>query len=345
MRGPVSMVLVAALAFATACQTARDETPPPNVEALRENMRQAIWGHRDLPHSAGPLSLRRNISTKHFVDVPNLASIDELTFAAGLGLESVVYHLHPHRNNGYLVLYQEGHGDGFLAIAQTTLNGLVEKGFAVMAFDMPLTGLNAQNAPAVVLPDGSRYVPSGHNDLKRAEAAGAQAMAPFFTPLAAAIDHIVAQRRYKGIAMVGLSGGGWATHVYAAMDPRVELSYPVAGHVSNELKQGEKGPGDFEQNLDRPLYRVADFESIFFLGAAGQGRSQLQILNKYDTCCFWTRDRWPLFERYERRIQTWLEAGPGGHFEIHEDATHRGHRISAHALNVIRNDLHARWKL
>lgn len=327
-----------------ACDGGARSPSPPEAEALRARMRMLIWGERELPRADPPLAVRRDISSKHFVDVPNLASVDELTFDAGLGLRSVVYHLHPRQSNRHLVLYHEGHGEGFLAMAQTTINRFIADGFSVMAFDMPLTGVN-EDKVAVVLPDGTRYVPRRHDDLKRAEAAGAPALAPFFTPLAAALAYSSTEHRYEGIAMVGLSGGGWTTHVYSALDPRVQFSYPVAGHVSNELKRGEKGPGDFEQNLERPLYRAVDFETIFFLGAAGEGRRQLQILNKYDTCCFWTRGRRPLFDRYQRRIQGWLGDDRQDAFEIYEDATHKGHRISAHALDVILKDLHERWEL
>eukprot|EP01043_Picozoa_sp_COSAG02_P103688 COSAG02_NODE_39697_length_414_cov_0.596825_2_plen_47_part_01 len=35
--------------------------------------------------------------------------------------------------------------------------------------------------------------------------------------------------RYKHIVMVGISGGGWTTTVSAAIDPRIELSMPIAG--------------------------------------------------------------------------------------------------------------------
>jgi dienelactone hydrolase len=36
---------------------------------------------------------------------------------------------------------------------------------------------------------------------------------------------------YKRIVMVGLSGGGWTTTVAAAIDPRIDLSIPVAGSL------------------------------------------------------------------------------------------------------------------
>ena len=36
---------------------------------------------------------------------------------------------------------------------------------------------------------------------------------------------------YSKIVMVGLSGGGWTTTVAAGLDPRIDLSIPIAGSL------------------------------------------------------------------------------------------------------------------
>jgi hypothetical protein len=41
---------------------------------------------------------------------------------------------------------------------------------------------------------------------------------------------------YQRIIMGGLSGGGWTTTVAAAIDPRIGLSFPVAGSVPCDFR-------------------------------------------------------------------------------------------------------------
>ena len=58
--------------------------------------------------------------------------------------------------------------------------------------------------------------------------------------------------------MIGLSGGGWTTTLYAAIDPRVRLSFPVAGTLPDYLRLGRPGDkGDWEQFYP-DLYKVAN---------------------------------------------------------------------------------------
>lgn len=55
--------------------------------------------------------------------------------------------------------------------------------------------------------------------------------------------------------MVGLSGGGWTTTDYSALDPRITLSLPVAGSLPLDVPIGRSGR-DTEQYL-APFYDLA----------------------------------------------------------------------------------------
>src|SRR5262249_1050169 len=84
--------------------------------------------------------------------------------------------------------------------------------------------------------------------------------------------------------MVGLSGGGWTTTVYAAIDPTIRLSLPVAGTMPLWLRSGGS-VGDTEQTLSR-FYQIAGYPDLYVLGSHGTGRKRGQILNRRDDCCF-----------------------------------------------------------
>src|ERR1041385_7687309 len=84
--------------------------------------------------------------------------------------------------------------------------------------------------------------------------------------------------------MVGLSGGGWTTTLYAAIDPRIRKSFPVAGSIPLYL-YSDHYQTDAEQS--RPeLYSLAGYPDLYVLGSSGIGRKQVQILNHSDSCCF-----------------------------------------------------------
>ena len=129
------------------------------------------------------------------------------------------------------------------------------------------------------------------------------------------------------------SGGGWTTTLYAAIDPRVRLSIPVAGTLPEFLRAGEfHGPrdrGDWEQYYPA-LYKIAGYLDLYVLGSSGEGRRQRQVLNRYDSCCFaGVRHR-----TYETHVRAAVaKVGPGA-FDVYLDESHRAHLISKDALKA-----------
>jgi hypothetical protein len=101
----------------------------------------------------------------------------------------------------------------------------------------------------------------------------------------------VAVHRPASVQMIGLSGGGWTTTVYAAIDPRVTRSHPVAGSLPFSLRGAApnvtSSVGDREQRRDTlpGFYGAAAYLDLYVMAATGPGRRQLQILNRFDPCC------------------------------------------------------------
>ena len=84
------------------------------------------------------------------------------------------------------------------------------------------------------------------------------------------------------VAMTGLSGGGWQTVLLAALDERVRVAVPVAGHMPAWARRDLPDVGDAEQ-LPADLCAVADYDTLSALLAP---RPTLFIFNRYDDCCF-----------------------------------------------------------
>ena len=103
----------------------------------------------------------------------------------------------------------------------------------------------------------------------------------FVEPITVFLNYAVEEYAYDLVAMVGLSGGGWTTTLYAALDPRIARSYPVAGTLPLYLESG----GDYEQTHPG-LYALANYPELYVLGTYEGERRQIQVLNRYDPCCF-----------------------------------------------------------
>src|SRR5207249_11546000 len=145
----------------------------------------------------------------------------------------------------------------------------------------------------------------------------------FLEPLVVALNYAEDHYAYDAVYMTGLSGGGWTTTVYAALDSRVQRSYPVAGSAPNYLRVGYEGLGDAEQ-VEPGFYRIANYEELYVMGSHGLNRLQLQVLNLYDACCFsGTR-----FTNWvdKVRLKT-AELGPGS-YDFFSDTTHQSHKTS-----------------
>jgi hypothetical protein len=144
--------------------------------------------------------------------------------------------------------------------------------------------------------------------------------------------------------MAGLSGGGWTTTLYAAVDPGIRYSFPVAGTIPLYLRTGGS-VGDKEQFLEE-FYGLAGYPDLYLLGASGAGRKQIQILNRRDDCCFGEAQHKiahagleyePAMRVYEKKVQQ--AAGTAGQFRLIIDDSAPRHMISAEAVQIMLREL------
>ncbi len=148
--------------------------------------------------------------------------------------------------------------------------------------------------------------------------------------------------RYRAFHMIGLSGGGWTTTVYAAIDPTIRCSFPVAGTIPLYLRSGGS-IGDREQ-FEPSFYRLAGYPDLYVLGAGGQGRKQVQVLVRRDDCCFGVAQHdsqatglpyADAMREYEARVQAALkEIGPGS-FRLQIDEKAPSHMISHSTIEEV----------
>lgn len=311
------------------------DVPPQDVEslisihtvdeavALRQALCNYLWGSPDPPHSLMPAKVAP-LSDDRFANVrPALERLDDVTFVMEYGIDSHVYHFVPKKPNGRLVLFHAGHSTDLLPQLQQ-IKQLVDRGYTVAGFCMPLMGPN--NRPCVTVPRVGQIQLTKHDHLKFLAPAAGHPVKYFFEPVVGFLNY-AEQFHYSQISMIGLSGGGWTTLMMAAIDPRIQISCPVAGAYPIYLRVAEDELGDWEQTITT-LYRTTTYLETFILGAVGPGRVQCQVFNRYDSDCY-AGDGW---RTYADHVKQHVDAMNSGKWCLFVDDTHYRHMISEAAL-------------
>ncbi|TQM01001.1 hypothetical protein FB559_6744 [Actinoallomurus bryophytorum] len=304
------------------------------VAARRARLIAYVWKRAGLPTRLP--RVQTDVSVPLLTALPHLRRVDELSVPLAYGMSSKVYHVLPRPpGNGRLAVYHNGHGEP-LGTMLTTVAPLLQRGYSVQIHAMPYMHWNA--------PSPAELGETSHDEFARRESASFSALTFFLEPVAVALNHAVRVHRPTSVQMVGLSGGGWTTTVYAAIDPRVTRSYPVAGSLPPYLRGASPNAassiGDWEQRGDTlpGFYGVAGYLDLYVMAATGPGRRQLQILNRFDSCCFSGIGH----RSYVAAVAHRAGLIGGGGWDLQEDATHDGHTISPYALSVILHDLDTR---
>ena len=307
-------------------------TTPSDLDERRSALVDFVWRGQGFPEQRTFDTVETSIDDQRYDDVESMTSIDRCELTMPYGVNSIAYHFRAVEPNGSLALYHQGHLGDFV-LGKPVIAALLDAGFDVMAFAMPLLGMN--NRPVVALERFGKVRLSGHRQLSLLDGPEHCSMRYFLEPPIAGINYGLEKFGYDAVHIVGMSGGGWTAIACAALDPRIRHSYPVA-HSSYPMYLREI-TGDYEQLL-ADFYRICNYPELFVMGAAGEGRSQLQILNKYDTSCCWGIR----YQLYEGAVRDRVSAlARGGSFAVFEDDTHRKHKLSPVAVDRIISDLTA----
>ena len=302
-----------------------------DISKLRNNLIDFIWKNNGFPDSKLPTSINENIPNSYYNDFSNLKQINQLNIEMEYGVNSLAYLFIPESSNNELIIYHQGHGGNFFK-GKDTIQYFLEKNYSVLAFSMPLLGMNEQ--PIVDISNLGKIKLTSHEHLRFLESDDFSPILFFVEPLAVSLNYLDKNYNFNHYHMIGISGGGWSVTLFSAIDERISQTYSVAGSLPIYLRSIPENRGDYEQWMPE-LYQIANYLDLYIMSSSGENRKFIQIFNKYDPCCF----SGELFRTYENEVSDVVSKLDNGHFEIFLDDTHKNHKISENALEIIANSI------
>jgi len=296
---------------------------PAQAESIRTELIEYIWKSPQLPRTLPVVEYNVANPFSDLPDPPNLARIDRLTVSMD-GFVSRMYLFVPVRARHRLVIFQQGHAHDLASTnGAETVQLFLQRRFPVVVVHMPLLGTNT----------GPPAMGTDHDAMFTLETPSLSPLKYFLEPVVRAVNYARQVRDARRVHMIGISGGGWTTTLMAALDPRINVSFPVAGTLPNYLRNqaspcSQPDKGDFEQ-YHPVFYSMVDYLDLYILGSVGPRRGQLQVLNQYDSCCF----RGVRYRTYEDIVKTIVADFPRGKYDVFLDSSHTSHLISRHALD------------
>jgi len=257
-----------------------------------------------------------------YASAANLAEISIWRVPQGIGTYAPIWRFKPtsYRPGGKcaLILYGGHHGAGHHASHppyQSLLLKTIEAGCEVTAVDMPFNGLSPM---ALLLPvrGGGVYLTTAHEEFAYID----RPLAPFFEATLSVLDTLESEG-VNNIAMAGLSGGGWATVVMAALDERIDMAYSISGSMPAYMRSWVLGStGDWEQ----PFISASGFEYLdLYVAGASSGRKFRNVHLINDPCCFAGTNA----SHYTNAVKAAVATSGGGDYTLFLDTTATSHTV------------------
>jgi hypothetical protein len=278
------------------------------------------------------------------VNLLNAVRVDRLRFDVAYGCHSYVYASTPLRPlvPPRALIVHHGHADILTAFGiQPSTEYWLGRGFHIFNVAMPLYNPN-NYGHSVQTRSGSVLIGpyQTHNCFRNLIADG-ELVSPlrvFLDPVIRLVNYIVRTMGVSTVAMAGLSGGGWTTHMAPIYDQRITLSYPVAGYQPKSVYPA----ADYEQgagNLAGVEYLMVPVPSMFAL-AAYPGRRVWQILNWKDQYYPYVGNE-AAVDAYVADTKAQLQGNTLGFFDLRVDTTtaDQEHVLSADSRAFIANDI------
>src|SRR5262245_3599675 len=322
---------------------------PAAADAERLRLTNFIWSD-GLPTGRMP-AVTPNIDRGVFagdlagIDPSLVSQVDRIdSDVSGFDFHSISYLLRPVNtaHNNQIVIVHHGHVDYEERLSfgvDRTVRALLQQGFSVDLMQMPIYGWNfdhTANVPGQGTVDYNSHVAMIY---RTGPPQGGMGFRLFLEPVIQNINYFETLSGLSDITMIGFSGGGWTTHMAAAIDTRIRLSIQIAGSAPlYYLNSTGNIDGDEKEYI--PLYNeniapdgsgggVATWLEIYALGGYGNGRKQIMVTNEFDTCCYFGTFAYAFKSIVSHTVSDLLGQGK---WDYYLDSTTRSHEITINTL-------------
>jgi len=218
-------------------------------------------------------------------------------------------------------------------MGKNTIEKLLDKKYTVLAFTMPLQEPN--NQPIVDIANHGIFKLRYHNHFLYLDNPEFSSLKYFFEPIMISLNYIDNNYSFDKYHMIGLSGGGWTTMVYSAIDPRIKHSYAVSGGYPEYLQQ-MIGMGHYERNHSI-LMDIVNYPEMYVMSSFGENRKSMHISIEWDTgyrCGNFA-------QTYEEPVKKAVKQLGSGTFKTYLDSSIIDHKISDESLSIIFEELNS----
>src|SRR5262245_32194917 len=232
------------------------------VQGVDEDAPPAAIDVQPLPPGVTVRRYKINMPTSGGAPIPGGPSL----------VQGLADHFIPSGGSQKLVILNPGHTCHYKSLPYQDSEAIIEllkAGYSVLATYMPL---------ATPLQCGGLYG-GPHNDLfdptkNLRPANGAHPFIYFLDPVRRSLNYALSRYGYSQVHMAGLSGGGWTTTLYAALDTRIKTSIPIAGtepfymRIESDVEQEDKPEigNDFFRFSSGGAQVVTGYKDLYLLG-------------------------------------------------------------------------------
>jgi len=296
-----------------------------DIKTKKASLQNYIWKIDQNYLTKLPNTIQTSYYDVKFQNFKNIERIDRISILMEHDVDSIAYMFFPKESNNELIIYHQGHR-GDILYGESTIQYLLNEGYTVLAFSMPLLGENSKPSVYVDSLDKNLLLDS-HDKFQFLENDEFSPIKFFIEPIYVSLNYVDSNFNFNSYHFIGLSGGGWTAIVYSSIDERISNTVSVAGSFPFYLRTSPENFGDYEQRVPE-LYEIANYLELYIMSSYGNGRGLLQIFNEFDPCCFSGTE----YTSYEYVIKSKISNLGHGTFEIKLDKNNKEHSISDFSL-------------
>lgn len=252
------------------------------LDSLRIQMMHTLWGRYSIPDAAATVTNASYSGTYKILNAGLTAACRELSYVNTF-FAYKAYAFEPSSTpNGKIVYYTDGH-----------FNTATEGGHVPLLDSCLSRGYVVVYIPMLAYFGSTQYLTpvSQIHTINPQTYINSHPLSHFLNGYAAVVNYCEEYYEPSESVIMGLSGGGWATTLYGAIDSRIDKIFSMSGTQPSYVNW-YTGFGDFEQGFSS----VTPASINSFYSAAGRyldiyslcayQRKYVQIQARYDPCCF-----------------------------------------------------------